>query len=245
MRAGESRDGVEQDDDILARLDQTLGFFDDHVGHLHVTFGRFVERRADDLGLRTAGDHVGHFFRPLVDEQDDQRDLGMILDDRVGHLLHENRLATFGRRDDERALAFAKRRDEIADAGGDFAILPFEVDSLVRILCGQVVEGAAQFRLLGVTTVNALHLEECEIPFPFFGRTDFPHHRVTGAEIESLHLRRRHVDVVGPVQVIEVLGAQKAVAFRERFQDPLTVQRLFGVEQGLLDTKDQLLLAQS
>ena len=53
-------------------------------------------------------EHVGDFFRPLVDEQDDERDLGMILGDRVGDLLQEDRLAGARRRDDQPALALCR-----------------------------------------------------------------------------------------------------------------------------------------
>ena len=47
------------------------------------------------------------------------------------------------------------------------------------------------------------------------------------------------------MQIVEVLRPQKAVAFREDFEDSFTVQRFFGIEQCLLDTEDQFLLAQT
>ncbi len=51
-------------------LDHPLGLLDHHFGDLDVPGGRLVERAADDFAVR-AFDlplHVGHFFRPLVDQ---------------------------------------------------------------------------------------------------------------------------------------------------------------------------------
>ncbi len=71
---GQAGDGVEQDDDVAPVLDQALGLLDDHLGHLHVARRRLVEGRADHLALHRPL-HVGHFLRPLVDEQHDEDDL--------------------------------------------------------------------------------------------------------------------------------------------------------------------------
>jgi len=66
--AGETRNGVEQDDDIFLVLDQALGLLDDHFGHLHVPGSGFIERGTDDLAAHGTL-HIGDFFRTLVDEQ--------------------------------------------------------------------------------------------------------------------------------------------------------------------------------
>src|SRR5205807_1708852 len=89
---GQAGDRVEQDYDILAELDVALGFFDHHLGDLHVTRRRFVEGRADDFRLGVAL-HVRHFFGTLVDQQHDQHRLGVIGGDRVGDFLEQHRLA--------------------------------------------------------------------------------------------------------------------------------------------------------
>ena len=75
--AGQAGDGVEQDDHVALVLDQALGLLDDHLGDLDVAGGRLVEGGGDDLPVDGAL-HVGHLFRPLVDEQHDQVDLGMV-----------------------------------------------------------------------------------------------------------------------------------------------------------------------
>src|SRR2546429_8962792 len=47
--AGQARYRVEPNPPLLFVFDHAAGFFDDHLRHLHVAFGRFVERRADDF----------------------------------------------------------------------------------------------------------------------------------------------------------------------------------------------------
>ena len=116
--AGQAGDGVEQDDDVALVLDHALGLFDDHLGHLHVPLGRFVEGRADDLGAAAGALHVGDFLGPLVDQQDEQVGLGVVLEDGVGQLLHQHGLAGARRRDDQAARAFADGADQVQHARG-------------------------------------------------------------------------------------------------------------------------------
>jgi hypothetical protein len=47
---------------------------------------------------------IGDFFRPLVDEQHDQVDLGVVPGDAVGDVLQQHRLAGARQRDDQAAL---------------------------------------------------------------------------------------------------------------------------------------------
>ena len=59
--------------------------------------------------------HVGDFLGPLVDQQDDQEHFGMVVGDRLGDVLQQHGLAGARRRDDQRALALALRRDDVDD----------------------------------------------------------------------------------------------------------------------------------
>ena len=63
--------------DVLLVLDQALGLLDHHLGHLHVALRRLVEGRRDDFAVDRPL-HVGDFLGPLVDEQHDQVDLGVV-----------------------------------------------------------------------------------------------------------------------------------------------------------------------
>ncbi len=93
-------------------LRQALGLLDDHFGDLHVACGRLVEGRGDDFAAHRAL-HLGHFLRPLVDQQHDQHDVRMIGGDRVRDVLHQHGLAALGARDQQAALALADRRNDV------------------------------------------------------------------------------------------------------------------------------------
>jgi hypothetical protein len=65
--------------------------------------GRLVEGRRDDLALHRAL-HVGHLLGPLVDEQHDEVDLGVVGRRSRWRCLQQHRLAGARRRDDQAAL---------------------------------------------------------------------------------------------------------------------------------------------
>jgi hypothetical protein len=73
-------------------LDQPLGFLDHHLRDLNVTRCRLVEGRRDHFALHRAL-HIGHFLRPLVDEQHDQVAFRMVGGNRMGNVLQQHRLA--------------------------------------------------------------------------------------------------------------------------------------------------------
>src|SRR3546814_4825394 len=55
--AAEARDRIEQDDDILLVLDETLGLFDHHFGDLDVARRGLVEGRGDRKSTRLNPSH--------------------------------------------------------------------------------------------------------------------------------------------------------------------------------------------
>ena len=106
--AGQAGDRVEQDDDVLALLDQAAGLLADHLGAVHVALRRLVEGRGDDLALGVAPE-IGDLLGPLVDQQQDQLGLRAVLRDRIGDVLQQDGLARARRRHDQPALAEADR----------------------------------------------------------------------------------------------------------------------------------------
>ena len=173
VRPREARDRVEQDDDVLPVLHEPLGLLDHHVGDLHVPVGWLVERRADDLGLHVRL-HVRDFLRALVDEQHDERDLGMILRDRVGDLLQEDRLARARRSDDQAALSLADRRDEIHDAHAQIAIAGLETQTTIGIARAQIVEGDARLGRSGSSPLIDSTLRSARYRSHSFGGRTWP-----------------------------------------------------------------------
>ncbi len=96
MGAGESRERVEHDHDVPAELDLSPGVIEDHIGGSHVAFVGQIEARRDHLASSPVH-HFADFFRPLIDEQDQQARLRMILRDRLRDGLEHHRLSRLGR----------------------------------------------------------------------------------------------------------------------------------------------------
>ncbi len=84
--AGKTGDGIEKDDYVTLVFDQALGLFDDHFGYLDVTGGGLVKGGADHLSADGTL-HVGDFFRPLVNQQNDEADFRVVEGDRVCDVL--------------------------------------------------------------------------------------------------------------------------------------------------------------
>ena len=225
-------------------LDQALGLLDHHFGDLHVAGGGLVEGRADDFAAHGAL-HVGDFLGALVDEQHDERDLGMVGGDGVGDGLQEHRFAGAGRGDDQAALPFADGREQIHDAAREVVLDGFELHALVGIERREVVEEDLVARFLGRLEVDGVNLDESEIALAFLGRADLAGDGVAGAQVEAADLRGRDVDVIGAGQIVVLGGAQEAEAIGQAFEDALGEDEaaLFGL--GLQDLEDQLLLAES
>jgi hypothetical protein len=169
----------------------------------------------------------------------------MVLTDGIGQLLHQDGLAGLGGGDNQRSLSLAQRREEVDHSHRQVAGLPFQPYTCVRIAGAQVVEGYPVLRLLRFLEVDLLHFEKREVALTLLRRTHLAHDGVSGTEIEPLDLTGRHIDVVGAVQVVPVLAAQKSVAFRQDFKDALATDDSVRVEQGLLDAEDQVLFSEA
>ncbi len=225
-------------------LDQTLGFFDHHFGHLDVARGGFIEGGTDHFAFHRAL-HVGDFFGAFVDQQHDQRDFGMIGGDGIRDGLQQHGFAGARRGDDETALALADGREQIHHAAGVIVAGGFQLEPLVGIQRRQVVEEDLVAGFLGRLKVDGVDFDEREIAFAFLGRADLSGDGIAGAQIEAADLRRRDVDVVGAGQVIVFRRAQEPESVGQAFEDAFGEDEaaLFGL--GLEDLEDQLLLAQS
>jgi hypothetical protein len=207
---------------------------------------RLVEGGADDLALHRAR-HVGDLLRPLVDEQHDEVDLGVIVGDGVRHVLQHHRLAGARRRDDQRALALALRRDEIDDAGGELLrlrIVHLELQPLLRIERRQVVEVDAVPDLVGLLEIDGVDLEQGEVALAFLGRADLALDSVAGAQAEAAYLAGADIDVVRPGEIVRLRRAQEAEAILQGLEHAIAVDRLVVLGQLLEDGEHHVLLAQ-
>ena len=181
----------------LPVLDHALGPLDRELGHHRVLVGRAVEGRRDDLALHPAA-HVGDLFGPLVDEQHDEVDLGVVRLDRPGDLLHDRGLAGLRRRHDQAALALADRRDQVDDPRRHVArvVGDLEAQLLVREQRREVLELRTRARLLGIDAVHRVDAQQRGVLLVAAGRTAGALQVVALAQTELPRLLHRHVDVV-------------------------------------------------
>ena len=186
--AGQPGDGVEQDHHVVLVLDHPLGLLDDHLGHLHVALWRLVKGGADHLGGRAGAHHVGDFLRALVDQQDEQIDIGVVLDDGVGQVLHQHRLAGSRRRDNQPASALADRADQIHHTGGIFLRVVLEEEAFVREEGREVVEMNLVLGNLRIFVTHGGHLDEGKEAFPVLRSPDFAGDDVACLQIEPAYL---------------------------------------------------------
>ena len=179
VRARQPGNAVKQYHHVAVVLHEALGALDGHFRHDHMALGGFVERRADDLGLDRSL-HVGDFFRPLVDEQNDEKNLRVVRGNRVGDVFEQHGLAGARRRDDKPSLTFTDRSGQIDDPRGDVLYIVFEVKAFIGKQRRQVVEVDFFLAFLGVFVVDHFHAQQGKITFGILGRPYLSGHRVSG-----------------------------------------------------------------
>ncbi len=207
-------------------LDQALGLFQHHLGDLHMARSRFVEGRADHFATHGAG-HVGHFFRTLIDQQNDQIDFRMVLGDGMGDILQHHRLAGARRRHDQGALALAERRDQVDDAGGQVLarLFDLEAQALIGIKRGQIVEIDAVTDIVRRLEIDGVDLQQREIALAILGRADLAFHRVAGTQAEAAHLAGGDIDIVRTRQVIRFRRSQETKSILQDLKNAVAIDR--------------------
>ena len=113
VRASETSNGIEENNDIALVFDHSFGLFADHLGNLNMALRRFIEGRADDFGPTAGTFHVRDFLGTFVNEQNEKVGFRVVFEDRIGQLLHQNGFASARWRDNEAARAFADWTNQI------------------------------------------------------------------------------------------------------------------------------------
>ena len=124
----------------FACFDEPFCALDGELRNARVALDIAVVRARHHFRLRTRAPEVGDFFRPFIDQQNDQFHLLVILRDRFGDVMQQSRFAGARRRDDQTALTHPERRHQIHDARRVTVGHGFEFDPLVRVDCGQLFE---------------------------------------------------------------------------------------------------------
>ena len=150
---------------------------------------------------------------------------------RVRDLLEQDRLARLRWGNDQAPLAETDGRKQVNDPAAEISVLPLEGDASIRIAGLEVVERNPVLGGLGISEIYTLHLKQRQVAFPFLGRPYLTQHRIPRSQVEPLDLAGAHIDVVGSVQIVPVLAAEKAVPLRENLQDTLPAQNGVSVEE--------------
>src|SRR5882724_2100494 len=201
-----SGDRVEQNENVLAGFDETLGALDRELRDPRVTFDIAVVRAGHDLGLRTGTAEIGDFLRTLVDEEDDQVHLRMVLHDGIRDVVEQRRLAGARRRNNQTALAHAERRHQIHDPRRVAIRHRLELDLPVRIDRRQLFEWPQPLILRRLVAVDLVEPGQLRPAIPPPGLAVNPH---AVAEREAPHDFRRHENIVRGLDEIAFRVAEK------------------------------------
>ena len=158
--------------------------------------------------------------------------------DAVGDRLEQERLARFGRRDDQAALAAPDRGDQVEQARGEDGRGRLKVDQLHREDRRQLVEVGPPPGGLRVDAVDRLDAQHAEELLVVLRRPHVAGDAVPGAQPEAPDLRLRDVDVLLARQ--QPLAAQEAEAVLDDLEDPLAVDVALLLGLGLQDAVDEV-----
>ena len=158
-------------------------------------------------------------------------------------VLQHHGLAGARRRDDQAALAFADRAEQIQHAPGEIFLGGFHLQAALRIERRQIVEEDLVARDFGVFEIDGLDFDQREVALAVLGRAHLAGDGVAGAQIELANLRGRDVDIVRARQIVVLGRAQEAEAVRQAFQHAFAEDQpvLFGLRAQ--DLENQFLLA--
>ena len=184
---GQPGEAVEQDADIVAGLDESLGAFEDQLGDLAMRLNGLVEGGTVDLSFN-GPHHVRDLFGAFADESDHEVDVGRVGSHSVGDLFKDGGLAGLRRGNDHSALSPADGGHEVDESSGEFGALVFELDVFTRGDRREVLKVRPAARGVGVHLVDRVHANESEISLAVLGRADLAGNLVAGAEPEPADL---------------------------------------------------------
>ena len=100
---------------------KSFGFFQDDIGDFSMSFSRFIKSGRNNFCIHMTL-HIGNFFRPFIDKQDDQVSFRMIICNGIGNFLQDNGFTGFWLCNDQSSLSFTDRGEHIDDPGSNACI---------------------------------------------------------------------------------------------------------------------------
>ena len=165
----------------------------------------------------------------------------------MGDMLHHHSFAAFRGCDQECALPFAYRRDDVNHPTRDvlvcFDVLPLQPHLHLWEQRCEVFKHHLVLVVLRAAAIDPVQLVERKVALAVFWRSNLPFDHVAGVQVETAHLAGADVDVVGAGGVAGVGAAQKAEAVGQYFEHAVCNDLLAGSGTLFDNGKHQLLFA--
>jgi len=169
----------------------------------------------------------------------------MVVGDRLGHVLQQHGLTRARRRDDQCALAFALRADQVDHASRlvlDRRVERVEPQALVGIKRGQVVEVDAVTNSVRIVEIDLDQAVDRKIALAIFRCANFAFNRITRTQAPFPDLVRRDINVIGTSKIIRFRTTQKAEPVGQHF-DRSDAENFFAVFSHFLQNGEHQILA--
>ncbi len=178
--------------------------FNDHLGYSNVTLCWFVKCRGNNFALHGPL-HVGHFFWPLINQQNDQIAFRVILFDRVRDVLQQDRFTSPRRRHDQRTLAFTNWGNKIDNPCRfvfDCWVFDFHPQTLIRVKRSQVIKGNLMLCPFRVFEVNCFDDSQRKITLCVVRFFNNPFNRIAGPQRMRTDHIGRDVNIIWSRQIV-------------------------------------------
>ena len=215
--ASETRDGVEQNDDIASVLNLPLGHLNDHFRHIHVVLRLFIEGGRKHHRFRVAL-HIRHFLRAFIDEKDDEDGFRMILRNGIRHLLKEHGLTDARRSDNNAALTKANGGEHIDDTRRELGGFRLKDNPPRWEGGGQVLEVHHTRGHTRFLTIHRRHIAEAEEAVAVAWIADGSLNHIACTQSVAANLLLGDEDILWKGEEVILRGTQEAVPLAHRFQ---------------------------
>jgi len=162
-------------------------------------------------------------------------------------ILQHHGFAGARRRDDDRALALAERRDQIDDPRRQVLlgrVVEFQPDFFFRVERRQIIEIDPVAQPVGLLEIDPIDLNHREIALAVARAADLAFDRVARSEPEAAYLVWADINIVWTGKVIRLGRAQEPEAVNKHFQNAVTRDWHVVFGHLLQNRKHQFLLAQ-
>ena len=145
----------------------------------------------------------------------------MVGGNRMRDILHHHRFAGTRRGNDQRALAFTLRRDQVDHAAGHVIFLiqihELHFQAFFGVQRGEIIKIHAVAQVGDIFKIHQFYFHHREIALVVFRGADDTLHRIASAKAQALHNRRSHINIIRASEVIRFRRAQESEPILQHF----------------------------